>query len=441
MMNVLLVTVDCLRHDRVGYASGRGDLTPEIDRFSQDATVLTQAIAQGYTTWVSFASLFTSSYPRFQSGEWNRKPILSDHSTLAAILGEHGYATGGFHSNPWLSTHFGYGQEWDVYEDNLMPPAIRSLSSGSLRLAQTLHLLSPYLSGDKVAAQALNWIRQQDDPFFAWIHFMDAHGPYPVSRRIPSALGHVLGWRLYRKAQNQPEAVTPSEHQSMTDRYEAGIQYVDRVLGWLRGELASSGQLDNTLVIITADHGEAFREHGLYTHGHRHLYDEVIRVPLLIRWPGVETVPRVDGQVELTTIVPSVLEVLGLAVPPQVEGRSSVPWLLGDKPLSEPVNAEAISSSTINERYAVVCIRTEEWKYFLRKWMTKDKQESGLFHLEADPGEQDDCEDRYPDIVAWLNGLAEAHIQRLLDGASPDSAAEDIPEEVVSRLRALGYVD
>ncbi|MFC2036979.1 sulfatase [Chloroflexota bacterium] len=441
-MNVLLLTIDCLRHDKVGYVAGRTDLTPNIDRFGQEATVFTQAIAQSYTTYTSFPSIFTSTYPNLQQGSWPKKPVLSGQPTLAALLGEQGFATGGFHSNPWLSTHFGYGQEYDLYEDNLLPSAIPSSSKGTLRLSRVLHAVYPYRPAGKVTAQALSWIRQQRDPFFAWIHYMDAHGPYLSSRQLPMWLGHVLGWSLYRKAQNRPEAITPSERQVLLNRYEGGVRFVDRVLGTLWRELESSGQLGDTLVIITADHGEAFGEHGHFTHGHVHLFDEVLRVPLVVRWPGQETVPQVSGQTELTTIVPTVLDALGLQIPDHVVGRSAVPWLLGEVSSEETISTEAISSGRITEQYASVSVRTGEWKYIIRRSMTRQSREVELYHLASDPDEQVECSQRYPEVSAQMNQRAEAHVHRVLEGTTPAAEeGEELPEEVVARLRALGYMD
>ncbi len=194
-MNVLLITVDCLRHDRLGITSGRTDLTPNLDRFSQGATVFTQAIAQGYNTATSFPSIFTGAYPSVQKRGWHNRPVMEGHATLAGILGSHGFATGGFHSNPWLSSHFGHGKEYDVYEDNLLPAPIRSRSRASMRLARVLRLVSPYVPADKVTAQAAGWIRQQRTPFFAWIHYMDAHGPYRVEGRLPASAGNLWSFQ------------------------------------------------------------------------------------------------------------------------------------------------------------------------------------------------------------------------------------------------------
>lgn len=440
-MNVLLVTIDCLRHDKLGCAGGQGDLTPNIDRFSQDATVFSQAVAQGYNTRTSFPSLFTSTYPNIQRGDWGQKTLVAGDMTLAGLLRQHGFATGGFHSNPWLSTHFGFGQEYDTFEDNLLPSLVQSRSKLALRLSQLAHVVSPYLAADDLVDQALDWIKGQRDPFFAWVHFMDAHGPYRLSWRLPGVLSHPLSWGLYRRAQTRPETITDVQRRKLLHRYEGCIRFLDGVWGRFVGELEASGQLAETLVVFTADHGEAFGEHGYYTHGDLKFFDEVIRVPLVIYWPGRETKPRVDGQVELTTIVPTVLDILGLPIPDHLAGTSSVPWLRGEASLADPVNAEALTNSGISENFAAASVRTHEWKYVLHRSMARNVHERQLYHLATDPGEQDECSQRYPEVVARLNERAEAHMRRVQDGMVPDTEGTAMPEEVVARLRALGYMD
>ena len=439
-MNVLLITVDCLRHDRVGCIGGRADLTPNIDRFSRGATVFTQAIAQGYNTEHSFPSIFTSTYPRRRQVGLLNKPFTAGQPTLALLLKQQGYASGGFHSNPWLSTHFGYGHEYDVYEDNLLPPAIRTRSNVALRLSRALHVVTPYLAGDKITAQALGWIKRQSGPFFAWIHYMDAHGPYRISRRLPGLVDHLLSWPLYRKAQNRPQAITAAEHKKLVHTYEEGVRFVDQACGTLLGELESSAILADTLVILTADHGEAFGEHGRYTHGFEHPFDETVRVPLIVRWPGRQTVPRVEGQVELTTIVPTVLDVLGLPLPEQAVGRSAVSWLRGDAAGDQPINPEAITSGGVSEQWTAVSVRTAEWKYILRRSGLDRILESSLYHLKGDPQELQECGQQYPDVLARLREHAEAHVRTILEGAAPEGDEQEMPEEVVARLRSLGYL-
>ena len=144
---------------------------------------------------------------------------------------------------------------------------------------------------------------------------------------------------------------------------------------------------------------------------------------------------------KLTTILPTVLDVLGLPIPDHVVGRSAVPWLRGEVASTKPINTEAISSSGISEDYAVISVRTQEWKYILRRSAAGDVRHSELFHLMTDPSEQDECGQRHPDVVARMNQQAEAHVQRVLDSDEPEGEEIELPEQVVARLRALGYMD
>jgi arylsulfatase A-like enzyme len=271
---------------------------------------------------------------------------------------------------------------------------------------------------------------------------MDAHGPYRISQRLPTWLSHLLSWPLYRKAQKQPEKIAESEHQTLLRHYEGGVRFVDKAWGRLQRELDSSGQLANTLVIITADHGEAFGEHGTYTHGVKGLFDEVLRVPLILRVPGQRTVPRVDGQAELTTIVPTILDLLGLPTPEYAVGHSAVPWLTGAVAPTEPVNEEAIANGDVSEQWAAAAVRTQEWKYILCYTGDREQTTSQLYRLATDPAELEECGQRYPEVVAQMNQRAEAHIRQLLDKVLPaQDLEEELPDEVVARLQALGYMD
>jgi arylsulfatase A-like enzyme len=172
------------------------------------------------------------------------------------------------------------------------------------------------------------------------------------------------------------------------------------------------------------------------------LYDEVLRVPLTIRWSAQKTVARVDGQVELTTIVPTVLDLLGLPIPEQIVGRSAVPWLTGDASATEPINPEAMASGGVSEQWAAVGVRTQEWKCILHRSGDQQQIKSRLYHLTTDPVELEECGQRYPDVLAQMKQCAEDHIQRLLEKLVPGQGVEeDLPEEVVARLQALDYMD
>jgi arylsulfatase A-like enzyme len=191
---------------------------------------------------------------------------------------------------------------------------------------------------DRVTEEAIRWLRdRRRTPFFLWVHYNDPHGPLDPPEAYSPELADLSKQRqTFLRSYNAQDIhtglarLTSQDREALVDLYDAEIAYVDGCIGRLLDELESLGLTESTLVIFFSDHGEEFWDHGGYQHGHT-LYDELIRVPLIFRGPGIEKVPRrVTADVELLDLIPTLFDVVGRTPPPGTRGQSLVPFLGGE---------------------------------------------------------------------------------------------------------------
>lgn len=447
-LNVVLITVDSLRADHVGcYGPDRQpSLTPNLDAFAARSVVMTQAFAQGPYTTFSLPSLFTGRYPcRLKPMGWAlrwQQPagvLVDGVPTLTERLREAGYHTAGFHSNPLVSRLFGFHKGFDVFYDDVLlsnstlPSKVRFWTARLHRVFR----VDPYSPARALNARVLAWLAGARQPFFLWIHYMDTHGPY-LSRKVLKYVSR--GERLWRKSTVLPAQITPRQRELLRQNYHRQITSLDTELGRLWQAFDREELFDRSLVMVSADHGDEFFEHGGYSHSHK-LYDELLHVPLLVRFPGA--VPEhVEELTELIQIPPTVLDCVGLARP-ELDGFDAGSFL--------PVlhaGARAEKSFILSEAgvppHERLCIRTKEWKLI---W-EKGGQRKELYQLSADPHEQVDVAAKHPEIVAALDRELAAHCaaagreasREAGQGAEGVSASEAEERLVVERLRDLGYL-
>jgi arylsulfatase A-like enzyme len=318
--NVLLVVIDTLRADRLGaYGSTRG-FTPFLDEFATAHHVVRQTRAQASWTNPSVASLLTSRWPSQHGIVDYRSALAESEQTLAETLRQAGYATGGFSANGLIGASLGFGQGFDRYQAHL-------LTQGT----DPTYLRIP-IRADAIGREALGWLDtlragpQRDAPVFVYLQLMEPHAPYAPP---PDMLARVRGTRppidLARVSEamfvGPLEPIDPEHLQEIVDAYDASVMAVDAALEAFFGALRERHFLDDAIVVITADHGEELQEHGLRGHG-RTLYDEVLRVPLLVGVPGGTSRGTVEHGVSLIDIAPTVLELAAIPVPASFEGTS-----------------------------------------------------------------------------------------------------------------------
>jgi arylsulfatase A-like enzyme len=263
-----------------------------------------------------------------------------------------------------------------------------------------------------------------------WLHYMDVHYPFkPPSEAFEDLPYEPLSKRrtvqLNGKMQERPEEITEEDVSDLLKLYDAEIRYTDRQIGRIIDALDERGILSETLVVVTADHGEAFGEHGRFGH-HPYPYEELIRVPLVIAGPGVSST-TVDEQVSLLDLAPTILEQAGAATPSEMEGESFAPALAGE-------SIDDRTAMTISDGGSVYGCRTSEWKYIVR-W---DGDDEYLFDLTSDPNEAKNVRTDHPEVVDEFSTVIADYRERIEtdDGADINHSAE-----VKQRLKDLGYMN
>ncbi len=328
--NVLLITLDTVRAQNLSlYGYGR-QTTPELGRWSEKGVRFDRALSTAPWTLPSHASLLTGRYPHELSADW-AKPLDSSRPTLAEVLSAHGYVTAGFVANTiYLTAESGMSRGFAHYEDYSISPG-QTLTSPSL-VKKVMD--SPILTGlgyvdypNRKSAQELNqdflrWLSAENGqrPFFAFLNYFDAHSPYLPPKPFDGMFG-------LKRPRADPR-LTPTAHwsaaeiQAELDAYDGAIAYLDHQLGLLLQELEGRGVLENTLVIITSDHGEEFYEHRVMAHGWS-TYLASLHVPLLISFPG--RVPQgraVTKPVTLRDLAATVLSLVGIDARERLPGKS-----------------------------------------------------------------------------------------------------------------------
>ncbi len=319
--NVLLIVLDTVRAQSLSVYGYSRATTPELERWANSGVRFEQALSTAPWTLPSHASMFTGHLPDALSADWFT-PLDDTYPTLAEVLSAHGYVTAGFVANLWHCGHKeGLDRGFAHYEDYRITPAQLVLSASlgryltdSRPLRRTLRYYQMPL-GRKSAAEVnhefLRWLSaKHPQPFFAFLNYADAHGPYlpppPFDRQFGSQSAGE--WNPWMRRQH----ATAQRIQSMIDGYDGAIAYLDHQLGLLLAELDNRELLRDTLVIITADHGEEFGEHDAFDHGNT-VYLPAAHVPLLIMFPGrVPAGARIREPVSLRNVAATILDLLGV---------------------------------------------------------------------------------------------------------------------------------
>ena len=452
-MNLILITIDCLRADHLSCLGYSKRTTPNLDYLASNGALFTQAISVSDWTPQSFVAILTSTYPQMYRGELH---ITNRRTTIAQVLKDHGYHTAAFHSNPFLSSYHGYHKGFDTFDDSIPKNHRKSTLSKAKELAKSIMGTSSKLykvliqihaatmaANPSAKAQVLNkkaisWLHDNPNNFFLWIHYMDVHGPY-YPQGIISPFERYRLWKL-----NHQKAHTPEEINELIHLYDAEVSYVDEMIGSFWHILKRNNVLDNTFVIVTADHGEEFMEHGHYGHG-SYLYDELIHVPLIIVGPGLEG-QVISQQVSLLDLAPTILDILKIEKPKAFLGNSLFPLINGNRATTG--NSEAISETQseldvttrrgmrpqlqLDAERRMISIRTSKWKYIY----TKGKQDQ-LYDLEDDQNETKNVIDIKSEIAAELRAKIMAHIE-FKDKSIPNEEA--VIKERVRQLRGSGKI-
>ncbi len=444
--NIILMVVDTLRADYLGTYGFEGPISPNLDRLAAESVVFDRCFSQSPWTKPSIASLFTSLYPQvhgvvdFDSNYPGRDEairtrtgVLPDRAeTLAEALRDGGYRTAAFVSNVWLLEKFGYGQGFELYHDH--PAEARMTRADVLTDAARVWLA----------------LQSEDQPFFLYLHFMDVHAPYVPTRkkdydRLISGVkgvgdkrrltGQGLPFVRRPRIETRPQWATDEMRRSVAywrARYASGVQVLDRRLGPFLDFLRQEGHLEDSLLIVTSDHGEQLFEHGGWSHGET-LHDHQLHTPLIARLPGGKTGGRrVSDIAELIDLMPTLLSVARVPAPSGVQGRDLSGLLYG----WQAETAEATFATATNRAPGMHSVRTGEHKYVV----DLDTGDAFLADLVARPDERHNVAAEQPAIAAKLYRRLQKHLETSLENGALDAEKGEVSDGLRGQLEALGYL-
>ncbi|WP_363465085.1 sulfatase [Halogeometricum borinquense] len=411
--HVILLSGDALRADHLSCHGYHRETTPILDELAAEGIHFTNAYSPSSHTREAVPALLTGEYPDVAIDSDYR--LATD--TVASTLSEEGYATGGFHSNPFVSRAYGFDQGFDTFDDDLHfgKHKLIALAQRALDKLRNRH----YARADEINERSLSWIDSldSDQSFFLWNHYMDTHGPYEPPGEYAtlyreSGISERDAQSLYQRAIKDPDSITDEERQLLIDLYDAEIRYNDEKIGEFLDKLRERELLENSLLVFTADHGDAFGEHGYYEHP-RYLHDEITHVPLLVRPPG-GTSDVIETPVSTLDIVATIQDL--------VNGESEPSLLTPSYGDDHRVFSQASGENEHSHirRYA---IRSADGLCFCERDQETDSITFG------------DCTTRS------LRDELEAHVEervRVENGES-ESESDEVDEEIERRLSALGY--
>jgi arylsulfatase A-like enzyme len=460
--NVVLITMDTVRADHVSAYGYERDTTPNLRAFAQEAAVYDRAIATESYTLPTHASMFTGLYPRWNGAIRTPQrpegaPIGHEVPTLATVLREHGYWTAETVAN------FAYLGHWSGLTEGFSSDQVKAavklcdigrpfyLRESAVRLIRTVwrsddfwqdYLRAPDLNRDAFAI--LDQAGAQHMPFFLFVNYMDAHALYlpvqPFRDRFGpfnadlASIASAKGFVAVKDAVNAGRrSLDEREKRYLTSQYDAGIAMVDDSIGKLLTRLRERGLYENTLVLITADHGEAIGDHNFMTHGLGSVYQDQIRIPLLVKYPRQHAASRTAALVSQVDYMPTILEAAGISAPRGLQGQS----LRSAREDSGAVFAESDAPRALGQnpklRGTRRAVFSGQWK--LIAWSDGPPE---LYDLAGDPNEM---HNRYqPDDTVAAALFERIQKWSAMPQRKPMSTQETIDRKDLEKLKSLGYV-
>jgi arylsulfatase A-like enzyme/Tfp pilus assembly protein PilF len=396
--NLLLVSIDTLRADHLGCYGYAGAQTPRLDALARSGLRFARATTVVPLTLPAHTSLLTGTFPAWHGVRDNGGFYVGDDQvTLAELLRDKGYRTGGFVSSFVLDERWGIAQGFETYFDDF--DLEKYGDKGGMDVIQR--------PGSETVDHAVSWLAADHDrPFFAWVHLYDPHTPYeapePFRSRFPATL---------------------------VGAYDAEIAVADAQVGRLLDALEVSGRRGDTVVVVTGDHGEMLGEHGEPTHGF-FVYDAATHIPMIVSGPGVP--PReVGDQVRIVDLMPTSLELLGVPIPKAVQGVSLMPLVRGQR-LSLMAQSESWYPRYHYGWSELLSVQDERFHY-----IRAPRPE--LYDLQADPREAADRSREDAARMSTLDRALDAHLQRTASATAP-TGPQAVDSETEEKLAALGYV-
>jgi arylsulfatase A-like enzyme len=389
--NVVVIAIDTLRADHVGAYGYPRPTTPHLDRLAADGLVFETAVSQSSWTLPAFASIFTGRLPSYHRAGEGRFPAVSrlddSHETLATLLAAEGYRTASFVSNAWVGADVGMTRGFDRHEQAAF-------------------------SGQAVD-KAVGWLREERaEPFFLFVHIIDPHQPYmPLAQDLAEFADPLYAGPVGTSYMGsfRPEW-TPADRRRVVDLYDGEVRWADRLAGRVLDALRERRLDERTIVVFTSDHGEELFDHESLGHGHT-LYDELLLVPLVIRFPGGPR-GRVTRPVRTMDLFSTLLDAVGHPVPADVEAVSLMPLVRGGQGSTRTTDVALAEYVCFGDDIDLKAVRTPTEKLIFSPPTARAR----LFDLVADPHERRDLAAARPESTAALREVIRRELVASLDG-------------------------
>jgi len=422
--NVVLYMIDTLRADHLNVYGYRRPISPEIDSFAAQSTVFTRAFAQSGWTKSAVTSMLTGLHPLTHGVMERMDALAAPVRTLPELLHDAGYETLGITTNPAVSVEAGLARGFDRFIELFDRAAVPFIAKPS----------------EKVDAELFRWLRERDGkrPFFAYLHTMDAHEPYQPPAAYRQRFAASADAAICRPGPQEVAAALAARpglgrsgvKSNFEALYDAQIAHNDSQFGLLLRRLRDLGLYDKTVVVLVADHGEEFLDHGFFAHGHS-LYQEILHVPLIIRWPdGRYAGRKVESPAQHIDLLPTILAAAGIPSPRAYPGLDLRLLAQTDAPVEREVSSDLSLAGT---RISSLVARGMHL-------LVREHPDAGaeLYDLRRDPRELRNLAD--PASVQF--GFLMSRLRTLNRYQSRDAAPRrlPVPNELDKQLRALGYV-
>jgi arylsulfatase A-like enzyme len=415
---VVLISIDTMRRDRLSLYGSPRRTTPGLEGLANEAVVFEDAVSTSSWTLPAHASLLTSLLPAVHGATSSKVGLSPEWPGLPRLLADAGYFTQAMVTHVYLSKEYGFGEGFDR------------------------HRYFPETRAEDVTNQAIRFLEARgDSDFFLFLHYYDPHWHYdpppPYDRAFdPAYRGETTGtWWDFKEL--TADSIDPRDLHHVQSLYDGELLYTDRQIERLFQEMKRLGLYEKALLVVTSDHGEEFLDHGQWEH-QKTLYEEQLRVPLLIKFPGDAAIGprRVPGQVGLVDVAPTVLDALGIPAPPTFQGRSLLDAARGGVPLEAEAWAETEHTIDGSRKIALRRGAGGEKAIFT---LTERGVEIELYDLGRDPLERETLD------AAGAREALERRLRDYLEEAAARRGGKTRPEvdldpEDVERLRSLGYL-
>ncbi len=480
-MHIILYVLDALRADHIGCYGYERDITPNIDRLARKGVIFENCFTS--TTWTRpvAASLLTGAYPAVHKTRFRENMFSVDLKRLPEMLQEAGFKTAAFNTMGNIAGEIGFNRGFDHYFDLFREPALiarrQKLNAAREGLLHTAETEIALPLAEDINDYLLPWLAEHREAnTFSFVWSIETHEPYGA----PEPFRHYAG-AVRRSGEGESDDIRSAgkaDRDRLRNLYDDGIFYNDHCLGLLFKELQRLGIYDETLFIILGDHGEAFYEHGFYTHGHPP-YEELIHVPLIMKFPGGQFAGKQEvGMVELIDVAPTITAV---ATPHQfsetnhfIQGKNLLPLLKNDCEQVRTYSFSDTQSLAIHNQY--LSVRSQMWKYIQIRQPQRNRQtlfttvqhvlargllwdilrrprhfwrsyfrssNEYLFDLQNDPAEEHNCITEYPEIAQQLGQVLEQWLeqnQRLSQQLGDEPLTHYESEALQKHLEKLGYL-